>query len=200
MISAYCGSPASRQAATSCRSSWSWPMENGVSRSTPGSTPKSVAAAPLRSSTSPDESTTITPSDMVSITADSLFRSPDRSPIMLVSEVAIRLKAATSLPVSPLDSALIRWSRSPASMRPIPSVTSRIDRDDLRPERQATTADAATAVAPTRARTALTGPMPLWKAATPTHVSSRKPQTNTMHQNRSLELFIPRTGSHAPEW
>ena len=41
---------------------------------------------------------------MVSMTADSLFRSPDRSPIMLVREVAIRLKATTSSPVSPLAS------------------------------------------------------------------------------------------------
>ena len=164
----------------------------------PGSTSKSVAAAPLRSSTSPDESTTITPSDMVSMTADSLFRSPDRSPIMLVREVAIRLKATTRSPVSPLVSILIRWSRSPASMRSIPSVTSRMDRDDLRTERQAMMADAATAAPPTSPSAALTGPIPFRTATTPTHASSRKPQTNTTHHNSPRELFIPRTGTRVP--
>ena len=118
---------------------------------------------------------------------------------MLVREVAIRLKAATRSPVSPLASVLIRWSRSPASMRSIPAVTSRIDWDDLLTERQATMADEATAAPPTRAMAALTVPRPSWTAATPTHANSRKPQTNTTHHKRSLELFIPQTDNRAPE-
>ena len=191
---------------TNSRSSWSRAIsDRGVPWISVVLTSSSSWAAWFMRDTRPLASTTTMPSAIVSSTAVSLLRSPDRSLTVPRMASDIRMNADASSSVDSVASDRIcSLSRSPSASLSALLAKEEMDVEVLRTSREASPMDATAAARPIPARLATSTPceLPCMTAnrsmPSPARVSERAAYDRETRQNRDFGVLTRRTGSRLP--